>query len=127
MLKWFSTEAAFLAIVLMAHAQTSPVSFDPTAKVFRLDGGNVTYVFGVNARGELQQIYWGGRLAPSDGFAQPEPLREWASFDSSYNNTPQEYAGWGAGLFNEPALKISFADGNRDLVLHYQSHTATAV
>ena len=52
-------------------------------------------------------------------------MREWASFDDSYTNTPQEYAGWGAGLYNEPALKITFADGNRDLVLHYQSHTET--
>jgi alpha-galactosidase len=53
-------------------------------------------------------------------------MPEWASFDSSYNNTPQEYAGWGAGLFNEPALKVTFADGNRDLVLHYENHTETA-
>ena len=27
---------------------------------------------------------------------------------------------WGAGLFVEPALKVTFADGNRDLVLHYE-------
>ena len=53
-------------------------------------------------------------------------MPEWASFDSSYTNTPQEYAGWGAGLFIEPALKVTFADGNRDLVLHYESHTETA-
>ena len=26
----------------------------------------------------------------------------------------------------EPALKVTFADGNRDLVLHYDSHTMTA-
>jgi alpha-galactosidase len=48
---------------------------------------------------------------------------EWASFDSSYTTTPQEYAGWGAGLFTEPALKVSFADGNRDLVLHFVQAT----
>ncbi len=42
-----------------------------------------------------------------------------ASFDSPYTTTPQEYAGWGAGLFTEPALKVTFADGNRDLVLHF--------
>ena len=53
-------------------------------------------------------------------------MREWASFDSSYTNTPQEYAGWGAGLFVEPALKVTFADGNRDLVLHYDSHETTS-
>ena len=56
----------------------------------------------------------------------PVPAREWASFDSSYTNTPQEYAGWGAGLFREPALKVTFADGNRDLVLHYESHAEIA-
>ena len=50
-------------------------------------------------------------------------MREWASFDGSYTNTPQEYAGWGAGLFIEPALKVTFPDGNRDLVLHYESQT----
>ena len=105
-------------------AQSAHVAFDAAAKVFRLDGGNVSYVFGVNPRGELQQIYWGGRLGETDAIPQPQPMREWASFDSSYSNTPEEYAGWGAGLFVEPTLKISFADGNRDLVLHYESHTA---
>ena len=54
------------------------------------------------------------------------PAREWASFDSSYTNTPQEYAGWGAGLFVEPALKVTFGDGNRDLVLHYVRHETTS-
>jgi alpha-galactosidase len=104
-------------------AQSAHIAFDAAAKVFRLDAETASYVFGVNRRGELQQIYWGGRLADSDPIPQPQPMREWASFDSSYNNTPEEYAGWGSGLFVEPALKITFADGNRDLVLHYESHT----
>ena len=89
--------------------------------VFRLDGGNTTYAFGVNERGELQQLYWGGKIGASDMIAPAHSDREWASFDSPYNNTPQEYASWGAGLFQEPALKVTFADGNRDLVLHYLS------
>jgi alpha-galactosidase len=109
-------------LVLMAHAQNSKADFYPATKVFRLDGGNVSYVFGVNTRGELQQLYWGGRLAGSDAFPAAQPKPEWASFDSSYTNTPQEYAGCGSGLYVEPALKITFADGNRDLVLHYDSH-----
>jgi alpha-galactosidase len=122
MMKAFSIAFALTVFQLAVFAQ-SPASFDPATKVFRLDGGGASYVFGVNPRGELQQLYWGGRLGAADRFAEAAPMREWASFDSSYNNTPQEYAGWGAGLFNEPALKVSFADGNRDLVLHYQSHT----
>ena len=109
---------------MIAVAQST--SFDSAAKVFRLDGGNVSYVFGVNPKGELQQIYWGGRIAASDQVPQPIPRQTWASFDTAYNNTPQEYAGWGEGLFVEPALKVTFADGNRDLVLHYDSHQPTA-
>jgi alpha-galactosidase len=123
MLKTFSGFAC-LTVSLMAMAQAG--TFDSTAKTFRLDGGDVSYVFGVNSRGELQQLYWGGRVAAGDRFAAAEPMREWASFDNSYTNTPQEYAGWGSGLFNEPALKVTFADGNRDLVLHYQSHQETS-
>ncbi len=90
-----------------------------TAQVFRLDGGNSTYAFGVNEHGELQPLYWGGRLGPHDSVPPAHSLPEMASFDSPYTTTPQEYAGWGAGLFTEPALKVTFADGNRDLVLHF--------
>ncbi|HWG21909.1 MAG TPA: alpha-galactosidase [Terracidiphilus sp.] len=122
MLKTFSA-IALLCATSLAAAQSTGAKFDSAAKVFRLDGGNVSYVFGVNARGELQQMYWGGLVAASDAFPQAAPMPEWVSFDSSYSTTPQEYAGWGAGLFVEPALKVTFADGNRDLVLHYQSHT----
>ena len=105
-----------------AIAQQSAATYDETSKVFRLDGGNVTYSFGVNPRGELQQLYWGGRLAGTDRVPAAVPKREAASFDSSYTTTPQEYAGWGSGLFVEPALKVTFTDGNRDLVLHYDHH-----
>ncbi|MGO9339252.1 MAG: alpha-galactosidase [Terracidiphilus sp.] len=126
MLKVYLSMLLFLFAPLLVFAQNTSARFDAGSKVFRLDGGGVTYVFGVNARGELQQLYWGGRLGATDSFPQARPLPEWASFDSSYTNTPQEYAGWGAGLFNEPALKVTFADGNRDLVLHYLSHAETA-
>jgi alpha-galactosidase len=90
-----------------------------TAQVFRLDGGNSTYAFGVNEHGELQPLYWGGRLGAHDTFPTAHSFPEVASFDSPYTTTPQEYAGWGAGLFTEPALKVVFSDGNRDLVLHF--------
>jgi len=112
-----------LTACLPALAQPVAVSFDAAARVFRLDGGKMTYAFGVNRRDELQAIYWGGRLGASDAFPQPVPKMEASSFDGSYTTTPQEYAGWGSGLFVEPALKITFADGNRDLVLHYESHS----
>ena len=90
-----------------------------TGQVIRLDGGNVTYAFGVNERGDLQPLYWVDTLACMTAFHLHVQLPEMTSFDLPATTTPQEYAGWGAGLFTEPALKVSFADGNRDLVLHF--------
>lgn len=113
------TLAALLVLMLFAGGSV----WAQTGQVFRLDGGNSTYAFGVNERGELQTLYWGGRLGPNDKIPAAHSYVEWASFDSSYTTTPQEYAGWGAGLFTEPALKVSFVDGNRDLVLHFVQAT----
>ena len=70
MFKPLSAVLLFLAIPVAALAQPSTVSFNASTKVFRLDGGDVSYVFGVNARGELQQLYWGARLAATDSFEQ---------------------------------------------------------
>ena len=89
--------------------------------IFRLDGGATTYAIGVNEKGELQTIYWGGSLGKDERLTPAHSGREAASFDSSVNTTPQEYAGWGGGLYVEPALKVSFANGNRDLELRYLS------
>jgi alpha-galactosidase len=115
----------FLSIASALFSLTSLVAagaaMAQTAQVFRLDGGNSTYAFGVNERGELQPLYWGGRLGAHDSIPAAHSLPEMASFDSPYTTTPQEYAAWGAGLFTEPALKVTFADGNRDLVLHFVS------
>ena len=116
--------AATFSLVPFAAFSQSPahggVSFDAATKVFRLDGGNVTYAMGINRRGELESVYWGSRLAATDKLSPPVPV----SWSFEINDTPQEYAGWGGGELDEPALKVSFPDGNRDLVLHYVSHTA---
>ena len=77
------TGAVMLLAAALGLAQPAMKSYDAAAKVFRLDGGNVSYVFGVNPRGELEQMYWGGRLGATDTFPQARPMREWASFDSS--------------------------------------------
>ena len=110
---------ASLFLILLAASGAAA----QTPQVFRLDGGSSTYAFGVNENGQLQSLYWGGRLGPHDNIPAAHSLPEMASFDSPSTTTPQEYASWGAGLFTEPALKITFPDGNRDLVLHFVSAT----
>ena len=107
---------------LMAQ-KPADIRFDPASKVFRIDAGDVTYAFGINNVDELQPVYWGRQLSGTDKFPSTLTKPEAASFDSSTTTTPNEYAGWGGGLYVEPALKVSYPDGNRDLVLHYVSHT----
>src|SRR5215472_6239344 len=80
--------------------------------IFRLDGGNVTYAVGVTKQGSAQTVYWGARLAANDPLPTPKPVGR--AFE--LNDSPQEFAGWGGGLLAEPSLKITFPDGNRDLV-----------
>ena len=101
---------------------TAAIHYNSDTKVFRLDGGGVTYAFGVNEANELQPVYWGRSVSLQDELAAARRLPEAASFDSTATTTPKEFAGWGGGLYTEPALKVSFPDGNRDLVLHYVSH-----
>lgn len=107
---------------LMAVKVQAQIAFDEASKVFRIDSASSTYAFGVNQRGELQSLYWGGRIKVGDVLPAAVASPDAASFDLSTGTTLQEYAGWGAGLYVEPALKVTFPDGNRDLVLHYASH-----
>lgn len=122
--------AALFACILFAlpgatalHAQntTASISFDKEAKVFHLSAADTSYVFGVNELGELQSMYWGRRLGARDHFATPKAMPAF-SFDLSPTATLQDYTGWGGGLYVEPDLKITFPDGNRDLVLKYVSN-----
>jgi alpha-galactosidase len=117
------TLSALLLVVSPASAQApAPIRFLEKSKIFVLDAGGASYVFGVNEQNALQHIYWGGHVPRDADFSSPRSFPEWASFDVSTTTTPQEYPGWGAGLFVEPSLKITFPDGNRDLVLHYVEH-----
>jgi alpha-galactosidase len=113
----------FLIFPIAAISQTSsPIRFLEQQKIFVLDAAKTSYVFGVNEQGALQHIYWGGHVSRDSDFSSAHTYPEWASFDVSTTTTPQEYPGWGAGLYPEPSLKITFPDGNRDLVLHYAEH-----
>jgi alpha-galactosidase len=106
-----------------AGVQPEQIRYDETARTFRIDAAGVSYAFGVNQKGELQTLYWGKRLRPADPIPPAHADGGTSAFDLSVNATPQEFAGWGGGLVVVPDLKISFPDGNRDLVLHYLSHT----
>ncbi|HUU13560.1 MAG TPA: alpha-galactosidase [Terriglobia bacterium] len=111
--------ATCLAPVLGA---ASPVRYLTDRKLWVLETDHTSYVLGVNERGELQNVYWGKKLVRDEDLSAAHSSREHASFDSSATMTNEEYPGWGGMLYSEPCLKITRADGDRDLVLKYDSH-----
>ncbi len=108
---------------LQAQIKKTSIHFFPQARIFRLDAADVSYVFGINEKNQIQTLYWGQRLSSEDAFSTPQSSAEISSFDPSINTTPLEYVAWGGGLYVEPDLKITFPDGNRDLTLVYVTHT----
>ena len=121
---------SFVAVAQMekeTEKQTGKVNgtirFEAADRTFHLDGGATSYVFGIDEQNGLRSMYWGGRLPLGDKLPPPHSNPELASVDPPVNTTPREYVGWGAALFNEPSLKVTFTDGGRDLELVYVSHT----
>jgi alpha-galactosidase len=109
------------AAITVASAQES-IHYSPATHVFRIDTPAVTYAMGVNAAGDLQTVYWGAPIALADPIPTPAETPALDGVEVGTTITPYEYRAWGGTNFAEPALKITFPDGNRDLVLHYVSH-----
>jgi len=95
---------------------------DDSSRVFRFDGGGATYAFGVNAEGQLQSLYWGAALGAGDKLPAAVMVEANSSNEMPVALTPYEFAGFGGGLTTEPALKVRFPDGVRDLDLRYTGH-----
>ncbi|HEV2382291.1 MAG TPA: alpha-galactosidase [Terriglobia bacterium] len=91
-------------------------------KLWILETARTSYVIGLNEKDALQHVYWGEKLTSDEGLAPARMAHEVASFDSSETMTNSEYPGWGGMYYNEPSLKVTLADGVRDLVLKYDSH-----
>jgi alpha-galactosidase len=108
---------------MLAPTAFGEIRYVSAAKVWHVQAGPVSYVFGVNESNELQHVYWGKRLLRDDDLKAVRTEADWASFDIPANTTPQEYPGWGGGRYLEPCLKVTLANGVRDLVLKYVSHT----
>jgi len=117
---------ALLAALLLLPAL--PVDAAPTvrhvaaSRLFFLETARTSYVLGVNEKEELQQIYWGDRLTRDADLGPAHTVEGHSSFDPPEGLSPVEYPGFGGARYAEPALKVTFADGVRDLVLKVVSH-----
>ena len=103
----------------------APVRALPLVKGWVLETDASLYVLARNYRGGLQHLYWGGRLngvdqlTPGHFLATQIPKDVDGGHRGEIRN--EEYPAWGGPRFEEPCLKVAFADGARDLVLEYVS------
>jgi len=123
--------AILCGLVLAAFGGTSvraaspgeaPIHFLPELKLWVMETERTSYVLGINERNEVQNVYWGKKLLRAQDFPAAHSQPEHASFDSPETMTNLEYPGWGGRQYTEPCLKVTLADGVRDLVLRYASH-----
>lgn len=86
-----------------------------------IDAGHMTYVIGINEQGIVQSLYWGPKLDERALLPSAKSLPERASQYAPAATTPQEYPAYGAGIFTETALKVNSSNGDRTLILKYES------
>jgi hypothetical protein len=99
------------------------IEYSPTNRTWLLRTDSSAYALGVNPRGELVNLYWGGPLWRAADVPPATNGRELSSFDPAQSLLNEEYVGWGGTRYLEPSIKITRADQGRDLVLHYASHS----
>ena len=89
-----------------------------TERGWVLETKTTGYAFGINDAGRLTHRYWGLRLPYREDYPDAANPPEYASFNGSAHLTREEYPGYGGTNYTDPCLKVMFADGVRDLVLH---------
>ena len=113
------TLALFTLAALALQAQ--PVRQAPGRNLWILDTGSSSYVLGVNARGALVPVHWGGRVTSFDDFTAIPASHGRSSFESPEDMTPDEFPAFGGLRFVEPCLKATLAGGVRDVELKFDS------
>ncbi len=91
-----------------------------TRRIWVLEGATVAYALGITPTGLLVHTYFGGPLPQDSDYPTPEDFPVYVPFSGLDENSGEEYPAWGGLRYVEPCLKISFADGARDVVLKYQ-------
>lgn len=86
-----------------------------------LETANTGYAFGRNELGLIAHSYWGERLPDVQDYPPAPRLRSWQSFSPPPHLTPEEYPGYEGIKYIDPCLKVTFADGVRDVVLRLAS------
>jgi alpha-galactosidase len=108
--------------VLASALRAQSVQYFEKGKFWLLSTDYNSYVLAVGPHGELQHLYWGRPLQSESDITPPGVVHDISAVDPFQMLINEEYPSWGGPLYEEPALKITREDGDRDLVLRYVSH-----
>ncbi len=104
--------------------KSMPILYDEAARAFLLQGKNSTYAIQISKKDTVCQMHWGEKLEDVSELPTLYDMARRMTFKELKveEDDFQEYRGFGGFSFIEPALKVTFADGTRNLFLKYQSH-----
>jgi alpha-galactosidase len=88
-----------------------------------LETKNTAYVFGLNQKNMLVHCYWGRKLPRAEDYPAPADSDGWSAFSGAGDLLPEEFPTYSSNKYIEPALKATFADGVRDVVLEFVGST----
>jgi alpha-galactosidase len=103
-----------------------PIHWLPVERTWILEGTRAAYACGVQPDGWLQHLYWGPRLVHPRDYPEPGSRPEHAAGGFDPGVLPDEYPAWGGVRYGDPCLKLTYADGDRDLRLEYREHRIAA-
>lgn len=104
----------------------SPILHDQENARWALQGDKSTYGLGVDGGGSLRHLYHGPCLGSIEDLPEIREKTESAAFESPGGaHISYEYPVWGSMYYQEPCLKVIFADGVRDAHLVYEAHEIT--
>ncbi|MBN1535367.1 MAG: alpha-galactosidase [Anaerolineales bacterium] len=95
-----------------------PIHSKPNYWILETD--STAYSLGVNSHGLLTHAYWGKRLPSQNDYPETPVMVNWESFNNAAHLTPEEYPAYTGMKYVEPDILVTFPDGVRDLVLHFE-------
>ncbi|MBR4863124.1 MAG: alpha-galactosidase [Oscillospiraceae bacterium] len=100
------------------------ITYFENEKTFLLQTEKTAYAFCVSNEGYLCHLHWGGMVNSPADLPTLDQLSQRVTMIGRRSGITEllEYRSWGGSSAKEPALKITFPDGTRNLFLVYKSH-----
>jgi alpha-galactosidase len=98
------------------------ISYHGEKRLWILEAKNTSYVIGLDEENNLQNVYWGTKLAYVEDYKTADFKKGHSSFDAREGFANMEYPAWGGLLYSEPCLKATFSDNVRNLSLKYDGY-----